>query len=76
MAPVPTSASVRVRSLSSSVTLGCVTHGIHCMGSGSQDFTNSLSVPGDRVENCVTEQGMSLACFYMCVCGGGHYRGH
>lgn len=49
------------------MTHGCVTHGIHCMGSGSQDFANSLSVPGDRVENCVTEQGMSFACFFVCV---------
>lgn len=63
MAPVPTNASVHVRFLSSSVT-----HGIHCMGSGSQDFTNSLSVPGDRAENVSPSRACPLPAF-VCVCG-------
>lgn len=55
VAPVPTSASVRVRSLGSSVTRGCVTHG---PGSGSQDFTNQIRATlGTGVKNCVTERG-------------------
>lgn len=61
--PVPTSASVRVRSLSGNVAHDCVTHGVLCLGGGSQDI--STRVPGDRVGKCVTEQG-DVPCPRLC----------